>query len=185
MFDILIFFAVIYFVGSTLMKRVVTAQKRAGAPQRSGRPNPSGAPPWMRAGTSPQTPIRGSARPASATETQPAPNPNRSTFEKIYEAIRDPAYPSVQEGESLSPSLDPAPEKGSMAMEQSSGSLGSYETTEGISESHLNPIYESSNEGSAQPVTIPGLNIALNADTLVQGVIFSEILNRKGRGMRR
>lgn len=194
MFDVLIFFAVIYFVGSAIMKRMVAAQKKSGAPtQRSGRPIPPGAPPWMRTNAPPQKPASERTPSASAPEVQPDSAPKRSTFETLYESIRDQLEPSALEDETLPPSPIPQPE----ATDQPSGSMKAYKTKEGyadpqdyegsadIPESHWAPSPTPENTAAAQPATLSGLGIRLNADTLVQGIIFSEILNRnhRGRGM--
>ncbi len=186
MFDVLIFFAVIYFVGTTLMKRVAAAQKKAGAPsRRPGGPSPSGAPPWMRPSTSPQTPSSGPTPPASAREAQPISGYKRSPFESLYEAIRDQLDPSSTEGEALPVSQAPAPAMEPLSLEQPSGSMEIHGIMEGSPEPGRYSSPDPANAGYAQPVTLTGLGLHLNADTLVQGVIFSEILNRKGRGMRR
>lgn len=191
-FDILIFFAVIYFVGSALMKRVVAAQKKAGTPpRRPGGPGPSGAPPWMRPSVPSQTPSSGPTPPASAREAQPASGSRRSTFESLYEAIRDQLDPSSAEGETLSSSEAPAPAAESLSLEQPSGSMQSpgsmesYGIMEGASNLGRYASPGPADAGHAQPVRLTGLGLHLNADTLVQGVIFSEILNRKRRGVRR
>lgn len=184
MFDILLVLSIVYFIGSALIKRSIAAQKKAGMPpRRPGGPYPPGAPPWARPTAMPQAP---SSRPAApAPEAQPDPKPKRSAFDTLYEAIREQLDPSAAEVAPLPSSPSSTIVEASPSLEQLSASYERDEILEGAPEPHRRPSSAHSDAASAQPVELTGLGLQLNADTLVQGVIFSEILNRKGRGMRR
>ena len=185
MFDILLVLSILYFIGSALIKRSIAAQKKAGGmpPRRPGGPHPPGAPPWARPTAMPQAPSSRATSPVP--EAQPAPEPKRSAFETLYEAAQEQLDLSAAEGKSLPRTPRSRLVEASGSLEQFSNSYKSDEIMEGPPESRRYQRPDSMDAASVRPVELPGLGIRLNADTLVQGVIFSEILNRKGRGMRR